>query len=270
MEMPQPPPFIDFGASPSDFSEYVQPDCNTCKGNNRLSSCNGSVLNDTIHECIESEPSDKTSVSSHGEKHGLKFYSFGKNSRKSMEKCKSNSLRHESKNKTKHSKNKVKSTENLIYGRTSEDLRSHRITDEKNRELSACEMLCAETIKCMYDFDEAKGSHGDQIRFEFDKPSNDSPAPSQCGASPASSLDLSSLSLNSNCTIDENGEIKDEQCLELKISERGDIETETVPPVLADSQTYLGLCNMPEYVNVKINPAESSLPRSCKYATVSS
>lgn len=274
MEMPQPPRFIDFGTSPSDFSEYVQPDCTSCKGNNRLSSCSGSVLNDTIHECIESEHSDKTSTSSRGEKHGLKFYSFGKNSRKSVEKGKSNSLRVESKSKVKHAKNKVKSTENLIYGResesVSEDLRSRRTTDEKNRELTACEILCAKTIKCMYDLENAEGNDGDQIQFEFDKPTNGSSAPSERCGSPASSLDLSSLSLNSNCTIDENGEIKDEQSLELKISERGDIETETVPPVLTDSQTYLGLCNLPEYVNVKINSAESSLPRRCKYATVSS
>lgn len=292
--MPQPPRFVDLGASPADFSEYVQPDCATSKSKNpnRASCCGGSVFAATIHECAESEPSDRSSTSSHGVKSPLKFYSFGRKDGKRAEKGrpKTNSLRVESKNKRKHVKSKIKSAENLIYdGESSSDAvavgaarLSHRMSDEKNRQLSSCEMLCSETIKCLHDLEKAAVTAtatvtgaGEQIRFEFDRAPDDSPAPSECAGSPAnSSLHLSSLSLNSNCTIDENGDIKDERCsLELNISERGDAETETVPPLSVDSQrTYLALCNLPDYANVNVNvkSAQTALPRGCKYATVSS
>ncbi len=148
-------------------------------------------------------------------------------------------------------------------------------------EFSACKALCAEAIKCLSDIKttseniEKTDNLPSEINFEFDKSGPISSMESECGSAnisrKSSSLDLSSLSLNSNCTIDENGEIKDELCsLELKITEEGENETETAPsPIRIHPQDYLNIYKLPEYVNVNMK-TQSTLPRRCKYAAVSS
>lgn len=293
--------------SNSDYSEYVQPDCTASKTTrNRLSSCSGSVVNDTIHECNEVDLPETRNKKI--KEKLLNFYqsnNIDKSDKERIsEKFKTNSLKIESKNKRKIMKSKVKSVDNLIYDSAEtavsgedgtgnlfapkctlkEDISTSSSAElmkiaSQCCELTVCEKLCAETIKCISDVtDNAEAQYAEEevlpeIKFEFEK----NITLSECGSvncsGKSSSLDLSSLSLNSNCTIDENGEIKDEQCslFELQITEAGENETENAPPVSSPGiqQNYVNICSFPEYVNVNIN-SSPGITRNCKYTVVSS
>lgn len=286
-----------------DFSEYVQPDCMICNNPSRLS--NGSVLNDTIHECVEFNQSEKISRMNKMTEIMAHTYcsSVIKDKKKSKDKFRFNSLKIESKNKFKNVKYKVKSAENLISDneilKPVESVKCHSLESEEdshlplqnseyeqNSKLWTCEVLCAQTIKCLTDAMQTMQNNDipSDVTFEFDKAEaprisntniNDK-AVSECGSvnnsDKSSSLNLSSLSLNSNCTIDENSDAEEEKSsLELKITEEGEIETETVPPNVTDQQNYIiNICNLPDYINVKVqNSSELSGP-SCKYTAVSS
>lgn len=279
-EMPHPPKFLDLTSNP-DFSEYVQPDCVACTTNNRLSSCCSSVVNETIHECVEVDVMETCSNANQKveNRNRLETYHFNMmKSDKINEKHRTNSLRLESKNKSKNIKNKVRSSENLIYDRefTNIDDNENRVQEQSQNEpvdnpekkeeiskvsvdeLSACEALCAEAIKCLSAMtnESQNDDMPSEIHFQFDRIADTagSSTQSDCDSVDSrqnSSLDLSSLSLNSNCTVDENGEIK---CsLELNITEEGEIETENVPPPISPADIQrVNVCNLPEYVNVNL------------------
>lgn len=309
VDVPHPPKYLDLSAN-GDFSEYVQSDCMVCPigtpTSNRMSECSSSILNDTIPECIEFDPSEvainadkRLELPSHS------YCNFSQSEfKKQMSDCKTNSLKTPSKHKRKHQvKSKVKSVENLLYGSMTPYASSWEPSnfslEQRHRqhspyplstfptELSACQVLCDEPVKLDDSSTPATDEpetnvDNDEVTFEFDKapPSseddrhNRSAPPSDNEESvnnsrKSSSLDLSSLSLNSNCTVDENGDIK---CsLELKISEPAEHDTETVPPLENDNveadNSYLNLCKLPDYMNVNGMSKETQVASRFKYAT---
>lgn len=260
------------------MNEYVQPDCLTCNFNHRQSCC-GSVLNETIHEGNEV---DSLEYSSDASSILLNRVQYQLNSAKKNSKSKyeTSSLRTETKRNYKNvGRNKVKSAENLLCGREYINVETGNSSDsvteyprDQLSELSACATLCAETLKCLSDLNVPQnGESTSEITFIFDKPNvNTSDCDSPVISRKSSSLDLSSLSLISNCTIDENCEIKEEKCsLELKITEEVETETETAPPVsLECASKFVDVCELPEYVNVKIEN-QPPLTGPCKCTVVS-
>ncbi|XP_065201891.1 phosphoinositide 3-kinase adapter protein 1-like isoform X2 [Planococcus citri] len=277
----------------ADNSEYVQPDnVPPTSHNNRLSSCSSSVVNDTIHECIESDNMESCSNSNanleirrntyHSNGTVLKNY-------KSLDHFRTNSLRLESKKKSKNAQNKVKSAENLICDRewvknnkngerTAPNSDTSSEATSKPSGTASCQILCAQTIQCLSGLTNDEAQNDDMptssdLTFQFDKEpdDNESSTLSECGSVDSrqnSSLDLSSLSLNSNCTVDENGDIK---CsLEFKITEEGEMETEDAPSILSMDHQCAKMCaSLPEYANVTMQNSPT-IPRRCGYTVVSS
>lgn len=254
---------------------------------NRLSSCSSSVVNDTIHECVETENSESCSnPDTKLEKRRNTYHSNNVvlNRDKNEDQFRTYSLRLKSKKKSKNAKNMVKSAEDLIYDSNwvknshvyaeIADLNSeHSEAIESSGPLSL-QILCAQTIQCLSGL--ANETQDDmpvssELSFQFDKviEAAESSTQSECGSVDSrqnSSLDLSSISVSSNGTIDEN---EDKCSLEFKITEEGEIETENAPPVSSEIQCVNICAALPEYANVTIQNSPS-LSRRCGYTVVSS
>ncbi|XP_065212818.1 uncharacterized protein LOC135840298 isoform X2 [Planococcus citri] len=278
----------------ADNSDYVQPDNVSRRHNNHLSSFSSSMINNTIHECIESDL-EACSNSCHSVKNRRNTYhangDVSKNYKSLFDQLWTNSLRRKSKNNL-NNKNKVRSVESLICDWKLVKNKENRAETASNSDIlseaaskpsgsSSSQIInCAHTIQCL------SGMTNDEAQIvdmpvsssctslpDKEPDANESLAlsDSECGSIDShrnSSLNLSSMSLNSDCTVDENGDIK---CsLEFNTTEKKEIEVENSSPVVLMNHQHVNTCaSMPEYVNVT-GQNSPAVPNRCAYTVLSS